>query len=293
MTRRILALWLLIGNVPTLTAADKGSNTTGESNGAAGDGSANHSPEASPTPDPAAIIPQPTVKPYSDRETRAACQKYEGRYISYYGDVYHVERCKRRPILSHIAISTLAKKKIHIIPVEAGPVAALPEGEPLEDTVHSVTKRNCRELAGRYVTFSFNEIFYVEKCKKRLFPDWASYLNHRSRANAKQREILGLTWEEFEAIPIGDDFPSSMDQEYAKMRERDKPMVILPIKEACKGVEGKVLTFHSKMYLIENCKKREIDPEKFTRSRGRAGFKVSEMTAEQWFSLPDGKPKAI
>ena len=247
-------------------------------------------PTETPTPDPGIIIPQPSARTIPEKERSAACHKYEGHFISYYGEVFKVEKCLRRQLMSHISIASLAQRHEKIIPVDSQPIAALDEGLPLSDTVHSISKRNCKELGGRYVTFSFNEIFYVEKCKKRLFPDWASYLNHRTKANAKQSEILGLTWEEFDAIDSGQDFPSSMDQEFAKMREQDKPLAMVPIKEACKGLEGKYMSFHSKMYLIENCKKREIDPEKLTRLRGRQGLRVAELKSEYWLSLPDGKP---
>lgn len=249
-------------------------------------------PDLAPTPDPAIIIPQREARTISKKEESTACQKFEGRYISYYGEVFQVVKCQRRPIQSHNAIAALSRQGIKIIPVDSQPIAAIPEGEALSDANSLAKKRSCKELTGFYVTFSFNEIFYVEKCKKRLFPDWASYLSHRSKMGQRQKDILGLTWAEFESIQLGEEFPSSMDQEFAKTRAQDRQVVTIPIKEACKNAEGKILTFHSKMYQIENCKKREIDPEKLTRSRGRTGFRVSEMTPEQWLSLPDGKPMA-
>ena len=245
--------------------------------------------EGTPTPDPSKIIPQPTPRTPTERERQTSCKKHEGKYISYFGDVYKVDGCKRRRILSHIAVSTLARQHISIVAVDSEPIANLPEGEPMSDTTHNVTRRTCKELNSRYVTYSYNDIFFVEKCKKRLFPDWATYLTHRSRFSAQQREIQGLTWLEFEGLQMGEDFTSSMDIEYAKAREADKPMAIIPVKEACKGIDGRVVSFHSRMYRIENCHKRELDPEKFTQKRQNQGTRIVELTPEQWYSLPDGK----
>ncbi|MEI6398419.1 MAG: hypothetical protein WCO71_06595 [Pseudomonadota bacterium] len=67
-------------------------------------------------------------------------------------------------------------------------------------------------------------------------------------------------------------------------------MDIIPIDEACKGVDGKIVTFYSRMYKIEKCRKREIDAESFTMHGGAGSSKLTELKPEQWISMPDGKP---
>ena len=55
-------------------------------------------------------------------------------------------------------------------------------------------------------------------------------------------------------------------------------------------MDGKIVTFYSRMYKIEKCRKREINAEKYTMGRRVNDAKLIELRPEQWVSMPDGKP---
>ena len=65
--------------------------------------------------------------------------------------------------------------------------------------------------------------------------------------------------------------------------------------EACHGVDGRVVSYYSRLYRIERCRKREItDTEEFLRRLGNIERKeILELRSEQWLSLPDGAPIQI
>lgn len=232
-------------------------------------------------------------KEFSARDKKLECRKYNNKYISYAGNVYLVENCKTREIQTSDMIFELNRKQTKFIEVDAQTVATLDSGEPVTGIrPMSTKKRSCKELTSKYVTYSYSDVFYVEGCKRLPFPDWETYIEHRKKHGHTRSEIDALTYEEFQSLPPGKEVPSILQSEFAKLLVGKKGIEVIPVDEACRGVNGQYASFHSKFYKVEKCHKREIDPELFSMHQGLASrkLKVVELTAEQWLSLPDGKP---
>lgn len=233
--------------------------------------------------------PQPAKpRPVTSAEKKAACAKYEGRYISYYSEIYRVEKCKRRQVLDPATLQRLMLGAANVVEVEVTVIAALTPGPPVVEAAKA--RRTCRQLEGRFVSFSYTDVYLVQKCHRRMFPDWETFIAFKKRKTAKAAQsgdILALTEDEFYGLPQGPDMPSTIDIEFLKQYDRTKPVDVIPIDEACRGVEGKIVSFYSKLYKIEKCRKREMNPELATLRN--PSLKPRELTPEQWISLPDGK----
>lgn len=245
--------------------------------------------------DPKAYIKDEVTEPkeFLPHERKATCRKYEGKYIAYAANVYLVEKCKAREVQNSELIFALNRDRKPIISVEAAELARLETGDPIVSSTPQLNKkpRKCEDFNKKYVTYLYAEVYFVEKCERRLFLDWESYIAHRKKNKVKaDAPIEALTWDEFGALKHGEDMPTILEKEFAEALDRKQPVEVIPIDEACKGLEGKYVTFHSKMYFVEKCRKREIDPQDFTlRFRNRMP-KFVEMQPQQWYSMPEGKP---
>lgn len=302
MARTNIAL-LLLALAPTVIAF-----AAGKSPQAPGKASASKSapPQPAKTEDaePEFARPSETVyepKVYTKAEIAAQCHKYEGKFIAFYGDVWKVVRCQRRPVLNARTSFDHTRSGGPIIAVEEQVIAMIPEGEPIDRADSDKDARPCKALEHQYVSFSSVDIYYVEQCKKRLFPDWATYIKHREQRGDKKGEILALSWHEFRSLETGEPLPSIIDDIFAKMLKGDAGVEVIPVDEACEGVEGKVASYYSRLYRIEKCKKREIiDPDLYVKRqrsqdplRPDVQLRIVELRSEQWLSLPDGEPIAL
>ncbi len=230
-------------------------------------------------------------RPITSEMKKKQCDLFEGKIISFYDNVFKVEHCKRRPILLSRTVSDYLQKGIKVHNVESITLAALPEGQPVDVIPADDPGRNCKQLDGKYVTYSYVDVYFIESCKRRLFKDWDSYLRHRKKKNDELGEILALTWQEFNNLHQGQDMPSFIDEEFRKLLQKAADADVIPIDEACRGVEGHYASYYSKIYKIEKCRKREIDDRTlFARKTADKSFVIVELTSEQWLSLPDGKP---
>lgn len=233
----------------------------------------------------------PQWRTISKEIQKKQCEKFEGKVISFYDHIFKVEKCLRRPILQSRTVSDFMQAGVKIHNVESITLAALAEGTPLDDSSPTKEGRTCKQLEKQYVTYSYVDVYFIEHCKKRLFKDWDSYLKHRKHRNDELGEILTLSWNEFNSFPDGVDMPSFIDEEFRKLLSKAKDVDVIPIDEACHGVEGKYTSYYSKVYKIEKCRKREIDNRSlFTLKKADKALTVTELTSEQWISLPDGKP---
>jgi len=283
---RILILTFVLGNA-TLAAAEStpGVETSGKTATA-----------AAPVEEDENIIKAPpraaaVRRVFTVTERRKICDRFNGRFIGFAGDVFLVEDCKRRPIISSDYVFEIVRRGNRIVEVDAKPIAAIPEGQPLDPGAEGGIARSCSEFNNRYVTYSSGDLFFVERCVKRLVPDWESYIAHRrARGLSKASdEVLAVSWVEFSALKSGDPIASIVDDEFRKMAAEWAPIDIIPIDEACAGLEGRVVSFYSRLYRVEKCRKREIDAEHFLWKQ-RSELRFTELRAEQWVSLPDGKP---
>ena len=230
----------------------------------------------------------PDQRSFTSGEKKKECRKYEGKLIAYYGQVYKVEKCLRRAIPYELLSSlTRRRKKIHS--VEGDTMIMLKKGEPLTETKQK-SHKNCRSLDGEYVTSGEHEIYYVENCQKHPFPDWETYTEHRKKRKKSASPIIELTEKEFSNLKTGRSEKSVLDREFHNMNLESKGIMVIPIEEACRGKNGKLASYYSKLYRIENCKKRLIiEPERQKRELRKSHATVQELTTDQWISIPDGR----
>jgi hypothetical protein len=227
------------------------------------------------------------VKQFTDDEVKEACRKYNNKLIGYYDELYKVVNCERRQVTRGKSLMQRSENvKVHIVAAEI--VAKIPLGAPL-DSQEASHKRSCKQLEGRYVTYTFTNIFIVKGCKLRLFPDWETFQAHRKKNNTMKNEIISLTENEFFAMRRSEPIASEIDKVFGSVLSGAAGVDVIPIDEACEGVEGKDVFYYSKIYRIQNCRKREYDPEQYVKSK-KGNVNLKELSSSQWLSLPEGKP---
>ena len=231
----------------------------------------------------------PKKKTFSSAEIKKACRQYEGKLIGYYGRVFLVSKCKRREVGSHELINKLVSKGKVLKQVDGDVIVKIPAGKVYE--VHQ-KKRSCQSLEGQYITTGSKGIFYVKHCDIYSFPDWETYGEHRKSTRSVAKPIIEISNEEFKRFKKAKELPTILDEAYSRLLSEGADADYIPIKEACRGVEGRYVSYYSHFYYIEKCRKRAIDGQKFFRKR-RLKSSVIELSTEQWLSLPEGKPKGI
>jgi hypothetical protein len=226
-------------------------------------------------------------KEFTSAQVKKICNKYRGKYISYYSKVFKVLSCIRRPFVQHKSIVGLLNRGGSFVEVGSDVVAALPLGPPLDKEMVAATARSCKDLNGKYVTLSHVDIFYIEKCKKRKFPDFATYESHRGAS--RMDPIVDLSWYEFSRIKEGAPISSVLDKIFADLLSGDAGIDIIPVDEACEGINGRIVTYYSRVYKIQKCYKREyMSSEMFTKKL--INVNRPEINSQVWLSLPSGEP---
>ena len=137
------------------------------------------------------------------KERKKQCKTHEGRFISFYDQIFKVENCMRRRVEISEGIFQIQARGLEIHPVEAKTIASIPEGSPISLASRDKGSRSCKELEKKYVTYTFVNVYFVENCRKRLFPDWDTYLNHRSKKGNSIGEIITLSYSEFYGLNDG------------------------------------------------------------------------------------------
>ena len=237
--------------------------------------------------------PEPT-----EAEKKATCKKYEKAYIGYYGTVYHVKGCKRYELSSEQVYKLTKAGKLKLKEVGANVVASLPGGGDFQEAGKS-SGDLCKRLEGQYITFSFVDVYWVDSCKKRPFPDWSSYESHRGKLKNVRVPLKSLELEDFLALENGEPMPSVIDEEFRELLRPDN-VDIIPLDEACLGVVGTYVTYLGQIYFIEAmkqkeagarlCQKRRVDAEEYTRKRANSKFHLKELSSSQAISIPEGDP---
>ncbi|RYZ74172.1 MAG: hypothetical protein EOP09_00815 [Proteobacteria bacterium] len=231
---------------------------------------------------PAPILPK--AKEYSAAEIKKTCAKYEGKYILYYERIFKVEKCKRREYLVEEGMEPKLRGS-KVLTVESETVAQLAQGEPLNGPAKRKTL-TCSQLNGQYLLSRGEDIYFVEKCKKRLFPDFDTYTDHSKQRGKRNQDVLEMDESELGKIAEGEPIVSSLDAEYKKLLDADKGIDVLDIREACKGLNGKFVAYYSKIYRIEKCRKQPVDPQLFGKRYPR--YEPTELNSDQWISIPTG-----
>lgn len=218
---------------------------------------------------------------YSEKDIKEECRKYEGKYIVYYGKMFMVKSCQRT-LLNRKEVTLLMRTDLKVTEVDINTIAMIPLVNPAGRIVSST--EDCRRLNGNYVLSTGGDMYYVRDCKKYLFPDWESYLDH---VKSKPGDVLELEDFELDAVAMGGTLDSTLDKEFSQANVEATETDMIPIEEACREINGATVSYYSKIYKIENCRKREIeDTARWTRENSNT--KVNELTPEQWLSIPNG-----
>ncbi len=209
------------------------------------------------------------------------CRKYEGAYISYYEHVFLVKGCRRHALTSQQKIYNLTRRGVVFRTVDAEVIRGIPLADaPATRREPQVSSRQlCRSLQGRYITRSYVDIYLVDRCRKHLFPNWEAYQDHVRQRGKQGEAIVSVSRQEFKAIKTGKDMPSSQRTSLSVLPDID----VIPRAAACRGVEGKYVSYYTKVYYVEDCQRHPV-PETKVRS-GKLNID-RELTSEQWLSLP-------
>ena len=226
----------------------------------------------------------PLVAAMTQKVAKDMCRKYEGAYISYYEHVFLVKGCQRHTVASQQELYNLTRRGVVVQEVEAAVIRGMPLAPENKPQVAKTTSPQvCRALQGQYVTRSFVDIYYVDSCRKRLLPNWETYQQHLRNRGKLYADILSLNRTEFLALKMGKAIPPVARESVPLSAEVD----VIPIDEACKGVEGKYVSYYTRIYRIKDCHRHEIEAEIVR--QGKLNI-ARELTSEQWLSLPLARP---
>ena len=174
------------------------------------------------------------------------------------------------------------KRNTPVAEVDGSTVAMIPTGQPIGE---KVKVKSCSRLNGRYALSRAGDMYLIEGCQKRLFPDWETYLEHSKKRRSKS--VYELSEDEFHSLKPGSDIASVLDEDFRSQDIVETEADVIPLREACSGVNGRYVSYYSKVYKIERCRKREVmNPTDLLRRRSS---RLIELSSEQWISLPDGK----
>lgn len=284
---------------PAMPEVDEGPQSEGDSGESPSPSPIPKNPKDSPPPpakDPA-LFEDIDRKELSPSEKKAECQRYNGKLISFYGEVFQVKNCTRIR-LSREKLASLSKGSFAPKEVTSQTLEAL----PLEDLkIIPVKMKTCAEMNGHYVSLASDQtsIFWTEKCKKRVFPDYDSFLEHRQKNKAVGAKTLLLTEQEMHFLADADPMPSILDSEF-KMRydeRRVENIEELPQAKTCQNLVGKYVSYLDQIYLIVPaktsavkkslglCEKKAMDSVLFTRQNPRQ--RPKELSAAQFLAIPE------
>lgn len=234
---------------------------------------------------------QTKMKTFSDRERRDECNKYEGGLLGYYGKIFLVENCKRREIVGKELIRKLFKESAtKVISVDGDTLIKLESGEPYTTLPKQKREiRRCKDLEGSYVIHGGSDIYFIEGCTLRLLPDYETYQSHIKKKNLS-RVLIEISKREFLSFAKGKEIESIMPSVHSKLMERWQEVDVIPVDEACLGINNQFVTYYSKVYRIDSCYKREVvDVSSFLKKYQDSSSGYKELSSEQWLSLPEGK----
>lgn len=228
---------------------------------------------------------KPKEVSFTEKEAKKECAKYNGKYIGFYSRVFKVENCRRR-LVTEDYLESLGRRAPNIIAVENDTLIKIPAGEPVEV---QAKRKSCKALSGRYFISAADEMFVMENCKLRAFADYETFEDHAKKRKRSKSNVVELSSEDLAYYERGEPIPTILDEVFALEPVVENEVDVIPLSEACRGLNGNYVSYFSKVYKIENCRKRELEsPENFRRRLSRG--KIKELSSEQWISLPNGTP---
>lgn len=227
-------------------------------------------------------VPKPVSKPSKVSSLAAkkkACRKYAGKLIGYYGKVYRVVNCRRQPVAPK-AIAANVRRYGTVRPVEGDVIKLIPA---VPQRVK--TRLTCREAEGRVFLTLTGQIFQVAGCRRYTFPDWETFLEYRKKGRVSKRAFVEVEGRLARTLPEARVYPSVLDADSAAFLRDNENYDIIPAKRACKGLEGRFVSYYSQVYKIERCKRRPVTTTAAKLSR----LRLKELSSSQWLSIPEGK----
>lgn len=223
----------------------------------------------------------PSKKSGIDRVAqKKVCRKYAGKLIGYYGKVYRVKNCQRVPVEKD-TISGSIRRFGAVKSVEGDIIKLIPLAK------QRVKKRlTCREAEGRVFLTLSGQIFQVAGCRRYTFPDWETFLEYRRKGRVVKRSFVEVEDRLARTLPEARVYPSVLDADSAAFLRDNENYDIIPAKRACKGLEGRFVTYYSQIYKIERCKRRPVSISSVKLAR----LKLKELSSSEWLSIPEGKP---
>lgn len=252
-----------------------------------------------------------------------ACALLEGKIVTYYDVASLVRGCKQQTIEDAELLNELVHlKRKRVVEVPARIYRLIPFGRPLSKhdldggggTSKTLTKQECEDVEGRYVTVSGMTYYYIEGCKRRAFESYYDLQEHNKGKttimtltpetlyrittgpdmkvkSANQDAILmkmdgDVKWSRLarsnRGVESGNDTPESL-QEIQKVRKVDRA-------EVCRKFNGKIVSFYSQVYFLEDCKRRplaEFSLRLQQSAQARGG--IIDITPEEFKAIPAGK----
>ena len=202
------------------------------------------------------------------------CRRYEGKYISYYNNVYLVRKCQRHEMTA--SVYEINKRGVEIKQVDAEVIRSIPQAKAENKTQMDV-RSICRKLEKKYISVSFVDIYFVENCRRRAFPNWEAYQEHRrQRRQGVSEPVEIISTREIQVLPVGEVMPSVT----ATPSERGEN---ISIAKTCKRLENKYVSFYRHLYIIKNCHKL---PVTYAEIQKKGATIARELTTEQWKAIP-------
>jgi hypothetical protein len=264
---------------------------------------------------------------FKDIQTRQqACTVFNGRLVAYYDQTGLIRNCRFRLITDPLMLNLLKTqnaKDINEIP--AAVYRLFPHGEPINEGEVEGMEKNlgikiqgsiCTALDKKIVTATGVSFYFVEKCKKRLFPNYASL---QEQSDVRQT-IQTITPAQLARLPDGPEMPNQasglsdiwmkIDGDVAWQRSfrasgqgavlQDSPAAFRkaaeeaekPInkKNLCREINGRLVSFYGHIYFVENCALREIEEQSLDLQIAiQQGKGIRDLTSLEKRLLKEGK----
>ena len=189
------------------------------------------------SPDRIPQFEEPAAKPVTQDEKNKNCQRYQNKIIAYTQDLYYVTSQCQRQLLSHEqAVNRLAEGEVPQ-DIDGRVIQSFPLKQNASKTIDA--RKKIKNDEGQCITHD-QEVYKVEKGKKRLYPDWES-------VKASKCTLRQLTQEELDQIPTGTVLPSVLDQEQVKEIESvDRDLI--PADKLCDYLPNTWYSLNEKLF---------------------------------------------
>lgn len=276
---------------------------------------------------PSRQLGAPDSSSYQNVKTRQqACETFDGRVVAYYDQTGLVRNCRFRLITDPLMLNLLRNQNAkEVTEIPASVYRLLPHGEPIqegeaegfEQTLGIKMKSSiCRALEKQIVTATGLNFFYVENCKKRLFPNYAS-LQEQSDVQQTIKTITpaqldklesgpdmpnmasslsdiwikidgDVTWQRsFRSADQGPTLPDSPEQFRKTAQEAQQPV---NKNRLCSEINGRLVSFYGHVYFVENCSLREVEQQSLELQIAiEQGKGIRDLTASEKRLLKDGR----